>query len=62
LKKIGFHRTGLDFAFPTLERGNKLGMIMRPFRRCFRVLEKTLLKIFGVSIIAAYQMTNKKLT
>jgi 2-polyprenyl-3-methyl-5-hydroxy-6-metoxy-1,4-benzoquinol methylase len=55
LKIYGFYRTGLDFAFPTFERGSRLGKIMKPFRSVMNLLENSPLKCLGVSIIASYQ-------
>lgn len=52
---LGFSRVGVDFAFPTFERGSRLGRLVRPFRRFVRLLEHTPLKIVGVSIVAAYR-------
>jgi SAM-dependent methyltransferase len=56
LVKHGFVRIGLDYAYPTFERGNRLGRLMRPFRTVMRLGEESPLKIFGVSIVAAYQV------
>ena len=57
LLPLGFRRMGVDFAFPTFERGSRIGRAMRPFRNLMRFLERTPLKIFGVSIVACYQKT-----
>src|SRR5207249_11385808 len=51
----GFCRTGLDFAFPTFERGSRFGKVLRPFGCLMRLLEESPLRPFGVSIIASYQ-------
>jgi SAM-dependent methyltransferase len=55
LTKNGLFRTGLDYAFPTFERGSRLGRWMRPFRGLMRLAEESPLRTFGVSIVAAYQ-------
>jgi len=55
LLPLGFRRMGVDFAFPTLERGSRIGRAMRPFRSLMRFLELTPLKIFGVSIVVCYE-------
>jgi SAM-dependent methyltransferase len=55
LTPLGFRRCGVDFAFPTLERGSRLGRAMRPFRGFLRFLERTPLKILGVSTVACYE-------
>jgi len=57
LLPMDFERIGVDFAFPTFERGSCLGRAMRPFRNLMRFLERTPLKVFGVSIVACYQKT-----
>ena len=57
LLPLGFKRMKVDFAFPTFERGSFLGRAMRPFRNLMRFLERTPLKIFGVSIVAWYRKT-----
>jgi SAM-dependent methyltransferase len=56
LLPLGFERVGLDFAFPTFERGSRMGKMMRPFRNLMRFLEHTPLRIFGVSIVACYEL------
>lgn len=55
LLPMGFRRKGVDFAFPTFERGSRIGQAMRPFRNFMRFLERTPLRIFGVSIVVCYQ-------
>lgn len=55
LLPLGFRRIGTDFAFPTLERGSRIGRVMRPLRGIMRLLERTPLRVFGVSIVACYQ-------
>jgi SAM-dependent methyltransferase len=51
----GFSRLGLDYAYPTFERGNRLGRLARPLKRLMRTLEHSPLRSFGVSIVTAYQ-------
>jgi hypothetical protein len=51
----GFSRLGVDYAYPTFERGNRLGRLARPLKRLMRTLEYSPLRRFGVSIVTAYQ-------
>jgi SAM-dependent methyltransferase len=51
----GFQRLGLDYAYPTFERGNQLGRMARPLKGLMRTLEQSPLRRFGVSIVTSYQ-------
>jgi SAM-dependent methyltransferase len=51
----GFRRLGLDYAYPTFERGNRLGRLARPLKGLMRTLEDSSLRRFGVSIVTSYQ-------
>lgn len=51
----GFERLDLDYAYPTFERGNRLGRLARPLKGLMRTLEDSPLRRFGVSIVTSYQ-------
>jgi SAM-dependent methyltransferase len=51
----GFERIALDYAYPTFERGNRLGRLARPLKGLMRTLEDSPLRMFGVSIVASYR-------
>lgn len=51
----GFRQIGLDYAYPTFERGNRLGQIAHPLKGLMRTLERSRFRRFGVSIVASYQ-------
>jgi len=51
----GFSRLSLDYAYPTFERGNRLGRLARPLKGLMRKLEYSPLRRFGVSIVTSYQ-------
>lgn len=51
----GFSRVGLDYAYPTFERGHRMGRLARPLKSTMRMLEDSRLNRFGVSIVASYQ-------
>jgi SAM-dependent methyltransferase len=51
----GFERLDLDYAYPTFERGNRLGRIAKPLKGLMRTLEDSPLKRFGVSIVTSYR-------
>ena len=55
LVKHGFQRIAIDYAYPTFERGHRLGRMMRPTRKVMRYLENSPLRRFGVSIVAIYR-------
>jgi SAM-dependent methyltransferase len=59
LVPLGFDRVKADFAFPTFERGSRMGRIMRPLRNLVRLLERTPLRVLGVSIVVCYQKTSE---
>ncbi len=51
----GFERLDLDYAYPTFERGNRLGRLARPLKGLMRTLEDSPLRRFGVSIVTSYR-------
>jgi SAM-dependent methyltransferase len=51
----GFRRVALDYAWPTFEHGgNPFQRLLRPLYGTMRALERSPLRCFGTSIVAAY--------
>ena len=57
LEPRGFTRIGLDYAYPTLERGHRFGRWASSLKGRMRKLEESKMRCFGVSIVTTYQKT-----